>query len=77
MLDREIKELFGAVLQIDSDTISDATTPKDIAAWSSINHLNLIAVFEEKFAIDIEPEEIPLMTKNFGQFKSIILQKKS
>jgi acyl carrier protein len=75
MLDKEIKELFGAVLQIDSDTLNDTTTPKDIAAWSSINHLNLIAVFEEKFAIDIEPEEIPLMAGNFGKFKEIIMQK--
>jgi len=72
MLEKQIKDLFAAILQVDPSVVNNATAPNNLAAWDSINHLNLIAVFEEKFSIDIDPADIPLMMENFVKFRSII-----
>jgi acyl carrier protein len=74
-LEEKIKELFAAVLEIQVEKIVDLSTPGTIENWDSLNHLNLIAAFEQEFSIDIEPEEIPEMMKNFKAFKLIILSK--
>lgn len=74
-MSREIKELFAAVLQVPVDFITDATTPDTISQWDSMNHLHLIAVFEERFSINIEPEEIPLMRDSYNNFCSVVLKK--
>jgi acyl carrier protein len=74
-LEDKIKNLFAAVLQVNETEINDATTRYSIKTWTSMNHLALIAAFEEEFEIEIEPEEIPLMIENFGRFKTIILEK--
>ncbi len=75
MQEKKIKQLFAAVLQSDLNEIDDESTPDTLNRWDSLNHLTLIAMFEEEFSIDIDPEEIPGMMENFGRFKSIITQK--
>lgn len=72
---KEIRDLFATILQIAPDEINDDSTPNTVKTWDSLNHLNLIAAFEEEFSIDIEPEEIKGMMESFKQFKSVILQK--
>ena len=72
---KEIRDLFATILQIAPDEINDDSTPNTGKTWDSLNHLNLIAAFEEEFSIDIEPEEIKGMMESFKQFKSVILQK--
>ncbi len=69
------KDLFAAVLQVDVREINDETTRYSIKNWTSLNHLALIAAFEEEFEIEIEPEEIPVMIESFGKFKEVILLK--
>jgi len=70
-----VKKLFATILQVDPHQINDSSSPDTLEAWDSINHLNLIAAFEDEFSIDIEPEEIPLMMQNYATFVSIILTK--
>ena len=74
-LENKILELFADILGLDFRTINDAVTPDEINAWDSMNHINLISVFEDELSIDIEPEEIPEMMESFGKFKSVILTK--
>ncbi len=74
-MEEKIKELFAVVLQISDSEIEDTSTPDSLDSWDSLNHLNLIAAFEEEFSIDIEPEEIPGMMENFTKFKTVIMQK--
>jgi acyl carrier protein len=75
IMENKIKALFADILQISSDQINDRSTPDTIEAWDSLNHLNLIATFEEEFSIDIDPEEIPPMMVSYLQFKTYILNK--
>jgi len=74
-MSERIKELFVSVIGIMVDDLNDDKTPKDTKNWDSLNHLVLIAAFEDAFEIDIEPEEIAFMFKNFHNFRSIIEKK--
>jgi len=74
-LEQKIKQLFADVLQVSIDQILESTTPDNLEEWDSLNHLNLIATFEEEFSIDIEPEEIPEMMENYSAF-TLLIQKK-
>ena len=74
-MEERILQLFTDILQIDPDGIDDTSSPDTIEGWDSINHLNLIATFEEELSIDIDPEEMPGMMEDFRSFKSIILMK--
>ena len=74
-LEERIKQLFADVLQVSIDQIVDITTPDSLEEWDSLNHLNLIATFEEEFSIDIEPEDIPKMMESYSAFKSFVQNK--
>jgi len=74
-LEKKIRQLFADVLQVSNEKISDVTAPENLPEWDSLNHLNLIASFEEEFSIDIEPEDIQKMMQNYSIFKSIIMNK--
>ena len=67
-----IKEVFSAILQCTPVEIHDATTPETLERWDSFQHLVLVAGFEEEFGIEVEPEEIDRMFRNFGIFREII-----
>jgi acyl carrier protein len=70
-----IKEVFSTILQCTPDEIHDKTTPETLERWDSFQHLVLVAGFEEEFGIEIEPEEIDRMFRNFGVFREIIESK--
>jgi len=74
-MDKKIKELFASVIGIKIDDLNEESSPKNTKNWDSLNHLVLIAAFEDAFEIDIEPEEIAFMFKNFSNFKSVVEQK--
>lgn len=77
MTDRreKIKEVFSAILQCAPGEIHDSTTPETLERWDSFQHLVLVAGFEEEFGIEIEPEEIDRMFRNFRAFREIVERK--
>jgi acyl carrier protein len=60
-------DLFG----VSRDRISAASTPETIETWDSIQHLNLVLALEEKFAVQLSPEEIDEM-KSIGAVVTVI-----
>ena len=61
MIKDEIKEVMSSIFMIDVSKISDKTIQSDIENWDSLQHLNLIVALEEKYSINLEPEEIQEM----------------
>jgi acyl carrier protein len=74
-MDEKLKELTALVLNIDLDELSDDASPESLSSWDSVAHLTLISSIEADFKINIEPEEIMLMMKDYGSLKKIILDK--
>ena len=70
-LEDRLREVAATVLGVDSDVLSDDTSPETLAAWSSVQHLSLIAAVEEAFAIRFSMAEI-YATQSFGALRHIV-----
>ncbi len=70
--DEKIRELFATLLQVAPEKIDDRTSPKSLERWDSLQHMILVAGFEEEFGVDLDPEEAVEMYKDFATFKSIL-----
>lgn len=74
-MDKKIRELFATLLQVPLEEIGDQTTPASLERWDSMQHLIVVAGFEEEFGIDLDPEEAVEMYKDFATFKRILRQR--
>ena len=54
-----LAEVVAAVLGPEARTLSDEDGPGTIAAWDSVNHLNLVLAIEDEFGVRFETSEIP------------------
>ena len=71
-MDERIRELFATLLQVAPEDVGDHTTPKNLERWDSLQHLIVVAGFEEEFRIDVDPEEAVEMYTDFATFKRIM-----
>jgi len=60
-------DLFG----VPANQISNASSPETIEAWDSVQHLNLVLALEQKFNLQLSPEEIEQM-KSIGDVTQLI-----
>lgn len=67
-----IKELFGTLLNVPAGEITAETSPENLEAWDSMQHLILISSFEEEFGIEVEIEETVDMYRDYAAFEGII-----
>jgi acyl carrier protein len=74
-LDEKIRELFATLLQVPLDGIDDQTSPASLERWDSLQHMILVAGFEEEFGVDVDPEEAVEMYRDFATFKRILRQR--
>ena len=74
-MDEKIRELFATLLQVAPEEIHDRTSPASLERWDSMQHLIVVAGFEEEFGIDLDPEEAVEMFKDFATFKRIVRQR--
>ncbi len=54
-----------------SDKITAESSPETIENWDSMQHLNLVLAIEEKFGVQLEPEDIEEM-KNIGAVAALV-----
>ena len=63
-------DLFG----VPADRIGPASSPQTIETWDSIQHLNLVLALEERFGLQLSPEEIEQM-RSVGETAKMIASK--
>lgn len=54
--------------------LSPASSPATVESWDSVHHLNLVLALEEKFSLQLSPEEIEQM-KTLGDTAKLIESK--
>jgi acyl carrier protein len=50
--------VIAAVLRIPASTLDERSSPDDVSAWDSLQHLQIILALEEEFGVRFQPEEI-------------------
>ena len=53
----KIKEIFCNLFFLEKEQVHDTLSQTDVAAWDSLQHLNLVLAIEQEFGIMITPEE--------------------
>jgi len=67
----QVRNVASDILGIPADKITAESSPETIENWDSMQHLNLVLAIEEKFGIQLEPEDIEQM-KNIGAIAALI-----
>ncbi len=64
----KVEEIIGKILNIDSTTIKDETSPENTSEWDSFNGLLLVSELEKNFNVKFDIEEI-IAVKNVSDIK--------
>jgi len=67
----QIRALASDLFAISPDKLSVSSSPETVDAWDSVQHLNLVLAVEEKFHLQLSPEEIEQM-KTIGDIVKIV-----
>lgn len=67
----QIRAIASDLFAVPAAHISPASAPQTIETWDSIQHLNLVLALEEKFGVQLSPEEIEQM-KSIGEITKLV-----
>ncbi len=70
----QIRTMASDLFGVPAERISAASSPQTLENWDSIQHLNLVLAVEEKFGLQLSPEEIEQM-KSVGETAKLIESK--
>ena len=60
-MDAKVGNLLSEVLQMPASDITDDLTMKDVDAWDSLKHMELIVALEQGFEVQLSFDEIVAM----------------
>ena len=58
----QVRGIASDLFAVPSQEIAADSSPETIKTWDSIQHLSLVLALEEKFQIQLSPDEIEQMT---------------
>jgi acyl carrier protein len=67
----QVRNLASDIFGVPADTITAESSPETIENWDSMQHLNLVLAIEEKFGVQLEPEDIEQM-KSIGAVAALV-----
>lgn len=67
----KIKNIFCEVLGLPAQEVTDTLAYNSCVQWDSLKHLQLVAMLEETFDIEIEMDDIIAM-EDYGKVKDIL-----
>ena len=67
----QVRNVASDIFGIPKDKITAESSPETIENWDSMQHLNLVLAIEEKFRVQLEPEDIEQM-KNIGAVAALV-----
>jgi acyl carrier protein len=70
----QVRGIASDLFAIPADRITKESSPETVEAWDSIQHLNFVLAVEEKFGIQLSPEEMEQM-KNIGETARLVENK--
>jgi acyl carrier protein len=70
----QIRAMASDLFGVPVEQITAASSPQTLENWDSIQHLNLVLAVEEKFGVQLSPEEIEEM-KSVGETAKLVESK--
>jgi acyl carrier protein len=73
-LQKRLEEVFQEVFDDEHLTLTDEMTARDIPAWDSVAHINLMFSIEQAFGVHFSGNELAQF-KNIGELKAFLMSK--
>ncbi len=73
-VDETVGSLLADVLQIPASGITEDLAMKDVEAWDSLKHMELIVSLEQSFGIELTFEDIVAM-QSVGEIKRVLRER--
>ena len=67
----QVRNIASDIFGIPATRITAESSPETIENWDSMQHLNLVLAVEEKFGVQLDPEDIEKM-KNIGAVAALV-----
>ena len=67
----QMDQTIAQVLGIDSDLLSEESSPETIASWDSLTHLNLVLALENEFRVSLSADDV-LEMRNVGLVGTVL-----
>lgn len=71
-----VRTMCADVFQVAPATINADSSPENLEAWDSVQHLNLVLALEQEFGVPFDPEDIDEM-KTVGAISALVERKLS
>lgn len=55
---QQVRQIAADVFNLPIGQITDETSPRTLADWDSVQHLNFVLAIEAQLGIQLDPEEI-------------------
>jgi acyl carrier protein len=68
---QQVRSIASDIFGVPADKITPESSPESIENWDSMQHLNLVLAIEEKFGVQLDPEDIEQM-KNIGAVAALV-----
>ena len=73
-VDGKVENLLSEVLQMRASEITDDLTMKNVDAWDSLKHMELIVALEQSFEIQLSFDEIVAM-QSVSEIKRVLRER--
>ena len=70
----QVRGVASDLFSVPVDRIKPESSPETIDSWDSTQHLNFVLALEEKFGLQLSPEEMEQM-RNVGEAAKVIENK--
>ena len=70
----QVQAIASDIFGVPVGKITAESSPETIESWDSMQHLNLVLAVEEKFGVQLSPEEIEEM-KSVGAVAALVEKK--
>ncbi len=70
----QVRAVASDLFSVPVDRIKPESSPETIETWDSTQHLNFVLALEEKFGLQLSPEEMEQM-KNVGEAAKVVESK--
>jgi acyl carrier protein len=67
----QVRNVASDIFGIPANQVTAESSPETIDNWDSMQHLNLVLAIEEKFGVQLDPEDIEEM-KNIGAVAALV-----
>lgn len=67
----QVQAIASDIFGLPAGKITAESSPETIENWDSMQHLNLVLAVEEKFGVQLSPEDIEQM-KNIGAVAAVV-----